>query len=307
MSDKPQAIVFFHCGNLPGHLLCALESARVFNSDTPIFLISDQVSNGKLSEFGVQTIPLQDTQHPNLKVFLSIYKHISSVQEVYERRCFERWFHIEQLIEQNGLLKTLYLDSDCLLFENLEGLFDMMPEKTMCASRGGGPACTLIRGSLNAFLDLMLTKFSDTTYIQSKIFRMQRAVDRGSMANLTDMDLVELFTTEHPEGYVYPNSLPNGHIDHCLNLPDGMEFLEIPHRKKKRKLVFWAEEGGWLRPYFRIGTSGHKVRALTIHYQSGAKRLIRRFNHHNGHYFLPQSVRRLFFQWMHTGWGSQYL
>jgi hypothetical protein len=305
MSVRPTAIVFFHCGKLPSYLLSAMESARVFNPKTPILLVTDQDKD--IPSLGVEAVSLQDTSHPDLPRFRSVYRHIASTNEEYERRCFERWFHIDQLIKDRNLSRVAYLDSDCLLFSGADELFSLMPDKTMCASRHGGPACTLIRGSLEPFLELILEKFGDADYLRVKERLLTEAQATGSMSNLTDMDLIELFTTVHDGGHVYPNNLSIGHIDHCLNLPDGMESLEIRHRKRRRKKVFWAQDGDKLKPFFRDNESGRNIPALAIHYQSGAKRLIRRFNHADGRCFLPQIVRLSFFRWLHGGWGSQYI
>ena len=305
MPVSPTAIVFFHCGKLPRYLLSAMESARVFNPLSPIILVTDREKD--IPSLGVKTVSLQDTAHPDLPRFRSVYRHIASTNEEYERRCFERWYYIDQLIKDRNLARVAYLDSDCLLFADADELFRFMPQKTMCASRCGGPACTLIRGSLQTFLDVVLEKFADETYLRSKEQLLQSARDSGVMSNLTDMDLIELFTTAYEGGHVYPNNLPIGHIDHCLNLPDGMECLEIRHRKRRRKKIFWAREGKLLMPYFRDVESGTKIPALAIHFQSGAKRLIARFNRVDGKNILPQVLRLHFYRWLHGGWGSEYV
>jgi len=282
-----------------------MESARVFNPGSPIILITDHGSD--IPSLGVQAISLQETFHPDLPRFRSVYRHLASTAEDYERRCFERWFHIDQLIKDRHLPRVAYLDSDCLLFAHAGEIFRFMPEKTMCASRRGGPACTLIQGPLQPFLNLILEKFGDEDYLLGKEQLLQEARDSGAMANLTDMDLIELFTTAHEGGHVYPNNLPIGHIDHCLNNPDGMEFLEIRHRKKRRKKIFWEQEVDRFMPYFRDVESGNKIPALAIHFQSGAKRLIRRFNRVDGKNILPSFLSLHFYRWLHGGRGSQYL
>lgn len=282
-----------------------MESARVFNPKTPMFLVTDQDQD--IPSLGVQTVSLSETSHPDLPRFRRVYRHIASTYEGYERRCFERWFHIDQLIRDLHLSRVVYMDSDCLLFADARELFRFMPEKTMCASRCGGPACTLIQGSLQPFLDLILEKFGDEDYLLGKEQLLHKARESGAMSNLTDMDLIELFTTAHDGGHVYPNNLPIGHIDHCLNLPDGMQFLEIRHRNRKRKKIFWEQEGDKLRPFFRDAESGKRIPALAIHFQSGAKRLIRRFNRVNGENILSPFLRLHFYRWLHGGWGSQYL
>lgn len=305
MYDQPAAIVFFHCGRLPRYLLCALESARVFNSEARIFLISDQIC--PWPKLKVETILLEEVLHPGLEEFRQCYRHTSAAKEDYERICFERWFYIEQLIINNNLERVLYLDSDCLLFSEADDLFRHMPEKTLGASHGGGPACTFIRGRINAFLDLIVEKFRDEKFMHLKMDELKNSQAGGGMANLTDMTLIEIFTTSHPQGYVYPNNLHAGHIDHCINFPDGMECLDIVHRKRQRKRVYWTQKQNLLIPSFKEEGTGRFVPALAIHYQSGAKRLIRRFNKFADRSYIPAALRTKFFQWLHGGRGSEYL
>lgn len=305
MSQDRAAIVFFHRGRLPKYLLCALESARVFNPHARIFLISDQVC--PWDKLKVETVLLEEVLHPGLEEFRQCYRHTSAAKENYERICFERWFYIDQLIINKKLERVLYMDSDCLLFANADELFGHMPEKTLGASRGGGPACTFIRGRINAFLELIVEKFHDEEFLRLKTDELKSSQAVGGMANLTDMTLLEIFTTSHPQGYVYPNNLPSGHIDHCINSPEGMDCLNIVHRKRQRKRVHWTQRESLLLPSFRQEGNGKAVRALAIHYQSGAKRLIRRFNIFEGKSYVPSAMRAKFFQWLHGGPGSQYI
>ena len=305
MPSESPAIVFFHLGRLPFYLQCAMESARAFNRNSKIYLVSDQQDGWP--ELDVKVVSLRETLHPRLEEFRRLYKHIASTKEQYERNCFERWFHIEQLMLNEGLDRVVYLDSDCLLFAAAAQLFRCLPEQRLSTSRRGGPACTFIDGSIARFLDLILHKFSDEEFLSSRRRMMREAQARGQMANLTDMDLLEIFTTTDPGGYVYPNDLPSGHLDHCINLADGMECIEIRHRKRKRKRVYWRKETEVIVPLFRDATTGNMVRALAIHYQSGAKRLIRRFNRVSGRPILPQWLRLRIFEWMHGGRGSSRL
>ena len=111
-SDKP-AIVFFHRGRIPFYLQCAMESARAFNRKSKMYLVSDQ--QDVWPTLGVRVVNIQETLHPQLEEFRRLYKHIASTKEQYEKTCFERWFHIEQLMLKEGFDRVVYLDS-CLLY-----------------------------------------------------------------------------------------------------------------------------------------------------------------------------------------------
>ena len=300
------AIVFFHVGTVPRYLLHAIESARFFNPEKNIFLLTHH--DVDLSRWRVETAPISNYIHPELEVFRRSYKHISAADADYERRCFERWFYLDQLLATKGNPKTVYLDSDCLLSSDVDRLFKHMPDKQLCASREGGPACAFSSGRLQEFLCFMIEKFSDPGFLTDQEHQLTESLKHGGMRNFTDMTMVEMFTTGHAEGHVYSNDLPIGHIDHNINLPDGKMSYAIPHRKRLRKKVVWRAETECLRPYFIDAETGIRRPALAIHYQSGAKRLMRRFNTFGRtHGRLTMRLRALLFSWMHGGPGSQFI
>ena len=300
------AIVFFHVGSLPKYLLCAMESARFFNPDKRMFLLTDGTAD--LPRLGVEIASISDYVHPQLQIFRKHYKHISAADANYERICFERWFYLDQLLMKKGNPRAVYLDSDCLLSSNLDRLLEHMPDRQLSASREGGPACTFSSGRMQEFLAFMIEKFIDAGFLQEQEHQLTESLKRGGMRNFTDMTLVEMFTTGHAEGHVYRNDLPIGHIDHNINVPDGKKSYSIPHRKRLRKKIVWRAETDCLRPYFIDAETGIRQPALAIHYQSGAKRLIRRFNTFGRkHSKLTMRLRSVFFTWMHGGPGSQFI
>ena len=124
MNDRA-AIVFFHKGKIPRYLRCALESARYFNPQNRIFLIGDQIH--RFEAWNIESRTAGQLHHRLLPTFLDSYIHISGIKFYYERLFLERWFHVEELIQQENLSKVLYLDSDSLLFSPADELFALMP------------------------------------------------------------------------------------------------------------------------------------------------------------------------------------
>ena len=112
------------------------------------------------------------------------------------------------------------------------------------------------------------------------------------------MVFLATFIEETGLGSVYANDQDGGHIDHCVNIPDGMEYRDIPHRKRQRKRIFWKDDGRTFRPFFHRQVSGEPVRALSIHFQSGAKRKVRRFNRVPAGSLAPRWLRRAYFNWL---------
>ena len=100
------------------------------------------------------------------------------------------------------------------------------------------------------------------------------------MENLTDMTLFEAFCRETPCGSIYDNDLPSGHLDHNVHTVSGFETTwRLRNLRRVRiKRARWVEANGLLVPYLHRAKDGGLVRALSLHFQSGAKRKIRRFN-----------------------------
>ncbi len=291
VSDQP-AILFFHKGKIPHYLRCTMESARFFNPEARIILLADQPQ-----DFGALRVEVREVSrliHPQFQQFLDAYVHISGIKVYYERLFLERWFHLEQLLREESIARALYLDSDSMLFAEATSLFDQVPAVNLCTSRAGGPACTFIRKSLQPFLDFVLAKYRDQAFLDYWKKRSDAAIAKGGLDNLGDMSFIELFTTTQPEGAIYPNDLPAGHIDHCIHVPDGMETRR-KRRHKFRKKIFWQIENGCLLPYFKRASDGQEIKALAVHFQSGAKRKIRRFNRVNSASVFPMEWRLAYY------------
>lgn len=272
-----------------------MESARFFNPGSRIILLAD-----KTHDFGPLQVEVRQIDrliHPQFQKFLDSYVHISGIKFYYERLFLERWFHLEQLLQEEKIDRALYLDSDSMLFSQAGGLFAQVPDVNFCTSRVGGPACTFIRRTLQPFLDFVLAKYQDQEFLASWKKRSDAAIAVGGLDNLGDMSFIELFTTTQPGGAIYPNDLPSGHIDHCIHVPDGMESRK-KRRHRFRKKIFWRDEEGKFTPYFKRASDGQEVRALAVHFQSGAKRKIRRFNPVGVSSSIPASWRLAYYNFL---------
>jgi hypothetical protein len=292
-------IVFFHTGAIPGYLWATLESARYFNPDARVVLLADDAPSD-LRRLRVESRKLQELRSPKCDEFYRRYVHISATKLTYERNCIGRWFYIERLLQSEGGVRAVYLDSDAMLFHDVRELFKFMPPgPRLFCSHANGPAVTFIQGTLDPFLDLILAKYADPQFLEDGRIRCEKAMSLGGMVNITDMTFLEMFVRKGTGlGSSYPNDLPIGHIDHCIFGPgDGM--MTRPNRRHvASKRVFWRDEGGTFRPFFRRATDGGYVPALAIHFQNGAKRRICRFNRVGADSPMPRSLRLRYYTWL---------
>ncbi|GAB4252697.1 MAG: hypothetical protein OHK005_19950 [Candidatus Methylacidiphilales bacterium] len=298
MSATP-AILFFHTGQFPRYLRRTMESARYFNPDARIILISDQQPD--LGWIRGEVVLVSSLSHRLLPEFHRRYQHISGLKVKAEKLFLERWFHLDCLLEQEALSEAIYLDSDCALFASGRELFDLAPAGSPVCSKCGGPAVTFLRQRIEGFLEFILERYLDEPFLNEWRQRSNAAIARGGLDNLGDMVFLELYAARGRGGAIYPNDTPLGHIDHCINIADGMR-IRRRRKGRVRKLIFWEIEGDTLVPYFET-ESGKRVRALAIHFQDRAKQLLGRFNPVSSSSAWPLTWRQAWFN-RHQFWVS---
>lgn len=119
-------IVFIHIGpTLPEHLTGSIKQARLFNKDCPIYLIASQASLENQSS----TL----TEHNIIYVSCESLAPSLSHQEFWEANTnwtggnfwiytSERFFYLEEFVAQNQLQDVFHLESDMMLYADLEEL-----------------------------------------------------------------------------------------------------------------------------------------------------------------------------------------
>lgn len=134
-SSLPTSLVFVHLGNeLPSYLPIAVAQARLFNPDVPIYLIAESDAYERLkSEFASSHI--QFVSHLSLKPSISHHKFKKRANLDKKGRkdlfyyAIERFFYIEELIAQHGLLNVFHLEGDVMLYASLQEMLPLFVER----------------------------------------------------------------------------------------------------------------------------------------------------------------------------------
>ncbi|MBI1177219.1 hypothetical protein GC207_07240 [bacterium] len=281
MSSNP-AIIFIHhhlfgrSNRLPAYLVNAIESARVFNPDSQILLLTSLKTD--LDWLGVERVDLATMGTDRLKKFHEAYRHISTYKPEYERFCFERWFYIEAVWEKLGLAGAMAMDSDTMFFGSAQKIFDELRPQTMLVDEAC-PSSTVLGAPPVAFNDFVVQKFCDPEFVRARQHDLKQAIDRGEGFGFNDMYFLDLIQKEGTGVQSYPTELKCGRLDGNINVPG--EFVPSWRWRNGRwpvKRMYWQIEAGCLVPYLRRRRSATMIRVLVMHFQSGAKRLMRRFN-----------------------------
>ena len=118
-SKDYQKSALFHC----------LHQAAEWCRETPIFFIADR-------DPGVEK-PIEFISYCSYasitERFEKIYRHSGSNDPRYNRFCIERWFVIKKIMQERGITQCIHLDSDVMVFSDLEIEFRMECDEKIAA------------------------------------------------------------------------------------------------------------------------------------------------------------------------------
>ena len=159
-----RALFFFQWGPPSPHLLAALASARCFNPEYPVCLITNEPGEWKHVR-GTHLLDTAGLESCGKAAFESAYIHASTNPEFFERLCFYRWFYLEKAMSIHGVGEALLLDNDCLLTTSLSDLTRHTGPAPVHITPAGFPHCTHVRRSAAALLDYFIRTFREPALI----------------------------------------------------------------------------------------------------------------------------------------------
>ena len=128
------SLVFVHLGKeLPPYIWDAIDQARLFNENTPIFLIANRPALAKIEPQSLdkQLILIAaeslatTTAHQQFK---KISRHDQRYRQGFWRYTTERFFYIHELMLQENLHNVFHLESDTMLYVSLSELLPIFCE-----------------------------------------------------------------------------------------------------------------------------------------------------------------------------------
>lgn len=141
IASDDYAIVFVHLGaTIPAYLFDAVAQARLFNDDAAIIVIADQVAcdkldQGKIEEYRLQMISCESLQesdvHKKFKQGCSLNKNF---REGFWIKCTERFFYLDELMQQHELHNVFHLEYDNMLYVDLQELLPVFAQYSNVAA-----------------------------------------------------------------------------------------------------------------------------------------------------------------------------
>ncbi len=131
--DSQVPVIFIH--KSPSfYLNDSLWQAKQYNER--VILISD-VKNGSYD--GIEQYDIAD-YFKGASYFATIYKHIAENHYAYELFCFQRWFILKEFMQNKGINRCFYCDSDVMLYCNVteeEKIFSQCDIVPLISPKGG--------------------------------------------------------------------------------------------------------------------------------------------------------------------------
>lgn len=265
------AILFLHWGNAQEclHLNLAAIQARLWNPHAKIYVLADAAARESLTLPGVEVVPLED-YHTAAESFRCHYVHFSVNRPAYTRFNIERWFIMRDFVRQHGLQRILHLDSDVLLYDDVEAAGQQFEECDLTLSwpstsqvpNSSGHSSYFNLHALEEFCAFVEAAYADPATIEAFENRVAGRRANGGVYNIGDMYHLACFslTTQLKIGYGQQgHPLFDGNINYDFEtkarLADGHRPIE--YRKGQ--------------PHARYASQEKVVRHATLHFQGRAK------------------------------------
>jgi len=267
-------IVFIHIDDSE-YLKYTLAQARLSNPAAVIYLIGDLFNDN-----------YDFVEHHNIKnysseaeLFSKLYKHHSTNSYDGELFCFRRWFILKEFMKHNNIQQCLYLDSDVLLFADIQQEDLKYRDCAFTLSFGCGQGFNIIHNSgiLNEFCDFIVKCFISQSFYNGLV----EASDRQFHKCLSDMVVFYEYQkrTKYKIGDISLIIDKTKH-DANINLSEGFET------EGGVKKVIWTDG----TPYCREIASDSLIRFNSLHFQGKSKHLIKK--HFRGSLYLSEDSKK---------------
>lgn len=271
-------IVFIHQGD-DKFLHYSIKQAQTSNPKSQVMLLGDN-ANRMITPDHVHHYNIDDYREGAI-AFASLYQHQSVNSYEYELFCFQRWFILRDFARANQLTDFCYLDSDIMLYTNIDTLEYQAFTFT----------CTWFSVNtlqvLEQFCQLINDYYQDSSLFEQLIHYTGIIGD----SSVSDMVFSRLYLEHYPEGYnslaqetidsyyyygIYKGTLLDGNINLPYNhyspdFPPEHSPIEMSSGRKKVYLI-----NG--RPFCKLLTSDVYLKISFLHFQGpDNKRYIKNF------------------------------
>ena len=275
-------IVFIHFGPA-WYMKAVLKQATKFH-DT-VYLITDQ----DVKYDGVEVVQAKDYSE-GVQEFTDVYKHMSTNAAWVEHICIVRWKMLLDLMKEKGHVAAIYLDSDVLIFDNLnETISKRIKHRPFGLSipshqpefRWSASAHTsyITVAELEKLWEFMKAQYTEKEGRKRLRRKHAHHIKNKLAGGICDMTLLYLYAQDN-ELECLTRNFEGTTFDHNINVAENQEKDEYQMREEKiglgrtiRIKDFQMVDG---KPVVKNIITGEDVVFNSLHFQSagGAKELI---------------------------------
>ncbi|MDR0833280.1 MAG: hypothetical protein LBN93_03730 [Candidatus Symbiothrix sp.] len=246
---KTLPVIFVHKTN-SFFLKHVLEQARIFNPDSTIYLLGDE-TNDKFRKIGIEHYNIADFSE-QAKEFSKLYKHQSSNTYDAELFCFQRWFILRDFVTKKGISNFLYLDSDVLLYCNIDTVFKEYLDVDFTIVDHCCPSTVLFKSeSLNDFCNFVWNEFYTC---------IEKDNRNREISDMTAFELYQKYKIPKVRDLTLIEN--NACFDGNINIAGN--FIEDKGLKK----IYWIDE----KPYAKLKENQQLILLYNLHFQGDVKR-----------------------------------
>lgn len=267
-------VIFIHKGD-HYYLNYSLNQVKITNPNNPIYLITDTITNRYPF---VNYIDI-NKYFNGANEFAKVYKHMSTNGFDNELFCFQRWYILKEFCNEKKLTDFLYLDSDLLIYCNVDAVFGQLKEYDFTISKKLSPHCCYFPSleKLNKFCEFIPKLYTDSNYINRFLTKHKHHLDNNLPGGVCDMTAFNEYQKE-PAIKVKDLSIIEGDEVFDDNINDADGFLAENGIKKLS-----LEQGFY---YGTLKENNKKVKFNTLHFQGPAKKYIAK-------YYFGKSIKKI--------------
>jgi hypothetical protein len=251
-------VVFIHKGN-SSYLYNTLYQLRQTNPLVKMYLLGTEES--RVYEPLAETI-LIGSLSEEADLFAGVYKHYSTNSESFELMCIQRWLVLKAFMIKKDIRRCLYLDSDVLVYEDVQRLSDAHAHVGMTLCGISGHTNFVDRNVLIDFCAFIFDRYAGADALSALEKHYHAFVAKHGAGGVSDMTLLTMYAEKNPqkvENIYFSNGLPT--FDPSLEV--GEEYFEMENGQKK---ILFNDS----KPYGFLKAEQKPVLFYTLHFQ-GAK------------------------------------
>lgn len=277
-------VVIIHMGNQDYFQDCVKINAKT----NKVYVIGDHTNKNITNENpNVVHIDQNVLITQEMDSFKQNFFNYSSNSAPFELICFLRIFYLKRFLELYPFSKVFHVDSDCILFHNMNEVFSALPENTKIAyskmindKQFDMVGCVHNAILTHHFCEVFVQLCFDIYVNKSKLHliepKIQYHIQNKIPGGICDMTLYYLMFSQNMIDVYDLNTLieykgETSTFDHNINISYGYagdNTYEMGKNLKNIKIMNNAA-------YAIDTTTGKNVRLITIHFSGTAKRVLR--------------------------------